>query len=60
MSDCICPIVTIECEKGQITERELAAVFSVGELAAYLYARSFPENEWRQRVEEAFKTNENL
>lgn len=29
--------------------------FGTGELAAFLYARSFPKTEWRQRVDEAFK-----
>lgn len=27
--------------------------FGIGELVAFLYARSFPKNEWRNRVEEA-------
>lgn len=27
--------------------------FSVGEIVAFLYARSFPKAEWRQRFEEA-------
>jgi hypothetical protein len=27
--------------------------FGVGELVAFLYARSFPKSEWRARVEEA-------
>lgn len=27
--------------------------FSVGEIVAFLYARSFPKEEWRQRFEEA-------
>lgn len=27
--------------------------FSVGELLAFLYARSFPPQEWRQRVDQA-------
>lgn len=27
--------------------------FGVGELIAFLYARSFPRSEWRQRVDEA-------
>lgn len=27
--------------------------FGAGELVAFLYARSFPEAEWRQRCEEA-------
>ena len=29
--------------------------FATGELIAFLYARSFPKNEWRNRVDEAFK-----
>jgi hypothetical protein len=29
--------------------------FSVGELIAFLYAHSFPQTEWRQRTDEAFK-----
>ena len=28
--------------------------FGVGELVAFLYARSFPKAEWRDRVDEAF------
>jgi hypothetical protein len=28
--------------------------FSAGELIAFLYAHSFPKDEWRQRVQEAF------
>lgn len=28
--------------------------FSIGELTAFLYARSFPQHEWSQRVDEAF------
>lgn len=34
--------------------------FGVGELVAFLYARSFPKSEWRQRVDEAFRDNVNL
>lgn len=34
--------------------------FSTGELIAYLYARSFPKAEWRDRVDEAFRGAENL
>ena len=34
--------------------------FSTGELIAFLYARSFPENEWRQRTDEAFDGMQNL
>jgi len=29
--------------------------FGVGELIAFLYARSFPKEEWEKRVEEAFR-----
>lgn len=29
--------------------------FGVGELTAFLYARSFPKNEWRHRVDEALR-----
>ncbi len=29
--------------------------FGLGELTAYLYARSFPKAEWRARTEEAFE-----
>ena len=28
--------------------------FGLGELAAFLYARSFPKEEWLQRTDEAF------
>lgn len=30
--------------------------FGVGELVAFLYARSFPKEEWRVRVDEAFRS----
>lgn len=29
--------------------------FGAGEMIAFLYARSFPKNEWRQRFEAALK-----
>ncbi len=29
--------------------------FSIGELVAFLYAHSFPKEEWRVRVDEAIK-----
>lgn len=29
--------------------------FCLGEMAAFLYARSFPRSEWRQRVDAAFE-----
>lgn len=34
--------------------------FSTGELVAFLYAHSFPKNEWRQRVDEAIKGMVNI
>ncbi|AMV34557.1 hypothetical protein VN12_20705 [Pirellula sp. SH-Sr6A] len=34
--------------------------FGIGELIAFLYARSFPKSEWKQRVEEALDGNKNL
>lgn len=38
-------LITGECRGG----------FGVGELIAFLYARSFPQAEWRQRVDEALE-----
>ena len=35
--------------------RDCRGGFSTGELVAFLYARSFPQNEWRARVDEAFQ-----
>lgn len=29
--------------------------FGVGELVAFLYARSFPKNEWQERFDEALR-----
>lgn len=34
--------------------------FSTGELIAFLYARSFPKEEWRARMDEAFRGALNL
>jgi len=34
--------------------------FSTGELIAFLYAHSFPQSEWRQRVDEAFHGMEHI
>lgn len=34
--------------------------FSAGELIAFLYAYPFPKEEWRARMEEAFKGMKNL
>lgn len=43
-------MVTGDCRGGM----------STGELIAFLYARSFPQNEWRARVDEAFAGMENV
>lgn len=43
-------LVTGDCRGGMFA----------GELIAYLYARSFPQNEWRARVDEAFRGMEHL
>lgn len=34
--------------------------FHISELVAFLYARSFPKEEWEERVHEAFAGNVNL
>jgi hypothetical protein len=34
--------------------------FSTGELIAFLYAHSFPKEEWSKRVDEAFRGAENI
>ena len=34
--------------------------FSTGELVAFLYARSFPKNEWESRVRKAFSGMKNI
>lgn len=34
--------------------------FGIGELVAFLYARSFPKDEWPARVEEALRGMQNL
>lgn len=34
--------------------------FSTGELIAFLYAHSFPKEQWRARVDEAFRGMVNL
>jgi hypothetical protein len=34
--------------------------FGTGELIAFLYARSFPQEEWNDRIDEAFEGMEGL
>jgi hypothetical protein len=43
-----------------LIEGDCRGGFGMGELIAYLYARSFPKSEWKQRVKEAFAGNVNL
>lgn len=43
-------LVTGDCRGGM----------SCGELIAFLYARNFPQSEWRARVDEAFNGMKNL
>ena len=43
-----------------IIEGDCRGGFSAGELIAYLYARSFPREEWRRRVDEALTGMEQL
>lgn len=38
-----------------LSGRNCRGGFGVGELVAFLYARSFPKEEWKRRVEEAMK-----
>ncbi len=42
-------------EQKAIIEGECRGGFSTGELIAFLYARSFPKEEWRGRVDEVFR-----
>lgn len=43
-------MITGECRGG----------FGVGELVAFLYARSFPKEEWNRRVDEALRRPDNV
>ena len=43
-------LITGHCRSG----------FSTGELIAFLYAKSFPKEEWRARVKEAFEGMKNI
>jgi len=42
-------------EQKAMVEGDCRSGFGTGELIAFLYARSFPKEEWRQRVDEALK-----
>lgn len=41
-----------------IVEDDCRGGFGLGELTAFLYARSFPKEEWRARVDEALFSKE--
>lgn len=43
-------------EQRAMIENGCRGGFGVGELLAYLYARSFPREEWRKRFDEACRT----
>lgn len=47
-------------EQKALIEGNCRGGFSVGEIIAFLYARSFPKNEWRMRVDEALIGMKNL
>lgn len=44
----------IHGEQKAMIEGECRGGFGVGELIAFLYAKSFPKDQWRKRVDEAF------
>lgn len=43
-----------------IIEGDCRGGFGAGEIIAFLYARSFPRKEWRERVDEALSQMEQL
>lgn len=45
--------VAVFGEQRALVEGDCRGGFGVGELVAFLYARSFPRAEWRARVDEA-------
>ena len=47
-------------EQKALIEDDCRGGFGVGELIAFLYARSFPKNEWRARVDEVFEGMKNF
>ena len=46
--------VALYGEQKALVEGDCRGGFGAGELAAFLYARSFPREEWRARAREAF------
>lgn len=47
--------VHLHGEQRAMIENGCRGGFGVGELMAFLYARSFPKTEWRQRADEALR-----
>lgn len=47
-------------EQKALVENGCRGGFGVGELVAFLYARSFPKDQWRSRVDEALAGMKNL
>ena len=47
--------VALYGEQKALVEGGCRGGFGAGELAAFLYARSFPREEWRARAAEAFE-----
>lgn len=50
----------VYAEQKALIEGSCRGGFSTGELVAFLYARSFSKEEWRQRVAEAFEGMEHI
>ena len=48
-----CKIFTPQPAMVDLEERGCRGGFSIGEIVAFLYARSFPKEEWETRFEEA-------
>ncbi len=46
--------------QGTMITGDCRGGFSTSELIAFLYARSFPKEEWRKRVDEAFHGAEHV
>jgi hypothetical protein len=45
----------VYCPQPAMVKGDCRGGFGAGELIAFLYARAFPKNEWRDRVDEALK-----
>lgn len=45
----------VYCPQEAMVTGNCRGGFGIGELVAFLYAKSFPKELWRQKVDEAFK-----